>query len=350
MARRTHTKSRYGCAECKRRHIKCDESRPICVNCSVGKIRCSFSLTSSPALSLPMQSRPAPSPSVSRSRSPSSSHDISSVASPSPPHDGPPQSLLLRHFENQMGNTMGLSQLESSPMLRLAVDEAFTSPFLMDELLALSAAHKSTLPDTQHRDFYRTEATRLQTRALAQFNMAEADVSDDNCVAVFLFSTFIGQHVLFDTFSPHSEQDSLGALLDKFVQCLGLHRGIAAIAGRSWPKLQARMPPEFGHARFAAEWPVRQSAEYVSLLSQKRPEALVVLAYYSVLLHRARDHWLVGGAGRFLIQAIGEHLGSSWADWLAWPNRNIDFSDTTSTSPLRLPDGAELSMVDHGWT
>lgn len=302
---------------------------------------------------------------------------------------------------------MGLSQLESSPMRQLAVDEAFTTPFLMDELLALSAAHKSTLPSTQHRDFYRTEATRLQTRALAQFNMAEADVSDDNCVAVFLFSAFVGQHVLFDTFSSHGEQDSLGVLLAKFIQCLSLHRGIAAIAGRSWPKLQARMPPEFGthgatppagdsvgtecaglvqmldrsdlgeaegracraavailqgmldpqragqgsSRRFIVvqEWPVRLSAEYVSLLSQKRPEALAVLAYYSVLLHRARDHWLVGRAGRFLIQAISEHLGQSWADWLAWPNRVIIGVSHTNTSQLRLSDGSKLSMVDHGW-
>lgn len=44
------------------------------------------------------------------------------------------------------------------------------------------------------------------------------------------------------------------------------------------------------------------------------------LAYYGVLLHLARDYWTVGDAGEYLIEAITGYLGSSWADWLRWPN------------------------------
>lgn len=40
------------------------------------------------------------------------------------------------------------------------------------------------------------------------------------------------------------------------------------------------------------EWPVRLPVGYVDLLEQRRPEVLVILAYYGVLLHRARDYWL----------------------------------------------------------
>ncbi|KAK2608914.1 hypothetical protein QQS21_002490 [Conoideocrella luteorostrata] len=42
--RRPHKKSRKGCAECKRRHIRCDERQPTCVNCETIEHACSFLL------------------------------------------------------------------------------------------------------------------------------------------------------------------------------------------------------------------------------------------------------------------------------------------------------------------
>ncbi|KAG0127830.1 hypothetical protein HOY82DRAFT_567056 [Tuber indicum] len=41
--RRTHTKSRAGCAKCKKRRIKCDEVHPSCGNCVKHAIECDFS-------------------------------------------------------------------------------------------------------------------------------------------------------------------------------------------------------------------------------------------------------------------------------------------------------------------
>ncbi|KAI0451709.1 hypothetical protein F5B21DRAFT_364454 [Xylaria acuta] len=40
--RRGHTKSRFGCKECKRRKVKCDEQRPSCFNCTRHGMACSF--------------------------------------------------------------------------------------------------------------------------------------------------------------------------------------------------------------------------------------------------------------------------------------------------------------------
>ncbi|KAI1341955.1 hypothetical protein F5Y15DRAFT_430438 [Xylariaceae sp. FL0016] len=40
--RRSHTKSRKGCENCKRRHIRCDESFPQCRNCTKHKVRCPY--------------------------------------------------------------------------------------------------------------------------------------------------------------------------------------------------------------------------------------------------------------------------------------------------------------------
>jgi hypothetical protein len=286
---------------------------------------------------------------------------------------------------------MGLEQDHAEVMVQTIVTEALDSGFLMDELLALSAAHRSTL-DARQEAFYCGEATRLQTRGLTQYNTAKTDISEKNCMAVFLFSVLLGQHVLFDTFSLRGD---LPALLDKLTQCLSLHRGIAAIAGRSWPAIQTKLHHQFGsytavdhlgkpelsstgnectgltemlaggdlnpkssaaclsavetlqhvfdiqqggrspwNSRISAiqEWPVRVSSDYIQLLTQRRPEALVILAYYSVLLHHAKEYWIVRDVGSFLIKSISVHLGPYWADWLEWPNKVLESQATGGPS------------------
>ncbi|KAK9450149.1 uncharacterized protein V1518DRAFT_372202 [Limtongia smithiae] len=40
--RKSHIKSRKGCANCKRRRIKCDEDRPQCFNCTKHGVRCDY--------------------------------------------------------------------------------------------------------------------------------------------------------------------------------------------------------------------------------------------------------------------------------------------------------------------
>ncbi|KIW31514.1 uncharacterized protein PV07_03159 [Cladophialophora immunda] len=40
--KRPHNKSRNGCMQCKKRHVKCDEVGPPCANCSVRQIPCQY--------------------------------------------------------------------------------------------------------------------------------------------------------------------------------------------------------------------------------------------------------------------------------------------------------------------
>ncbi|RGP64159.1 sterol uptake control 2 [Fusarium longipes] len=66
--RRRHRKSRNGCLECKRRHIKCDEKRPTCSNCTVSERSCSFPPSVTPGSapsSLPARPEPPTSSSTS---------------------------------------------------------------------------------------------------------------------------------------------------------------------------------------------------------------------------------------------------------------------------------------------
>lgn len=54
-------------------------------------------------------------------------------------------------------------------LFKRSVSAAFIVAYLMDALIAVAAAHKSTLPE-EDRNFYQTEATRLLTRSLTKFN------------------------------------------------------------------------------------------------------------------------------------------------------------------------------------
>jgi hypothetical protein len=255
----------------------------------------------------------------------------------------------------------------------------------MDQLVALAAAHKSTVVenDADARQLYRVESTRLQNRALANVDLTHEAVNNGNASALFIFSTILGQHVLFDILN---DADTLSSMLEKFVRCFDLHRGIRVIASEA----HARLHPTFlggdklirGHSLTQAhpqattqgtecaallgklrnselerqsmdmfcetvqtlqylfdslrnsqrewsaivvqEWLVRVPDGYLSSLRQRRPEALVILAHYAVLLHRARNYWVVGESGRFLIRSISDHLGEYWADWLTWPQQVLE--------------------------
>ena len=372
--RRTHRKSRFGCKVCKQRHIKCDESKPSCFNCIAVDRRCSFldniSSVPSPTVSAPHSPRPS---------LPTSSHPRCESAPP-PAALGEDYTLnhmeLFHHFEHNLASGLG-------PAHRHAIKESFHAPFLMDELLALAAAHRSTLDPTR-KNAYLAEATRLQTRGLSRFNAAQAQLSDENCVAIFMYSAVLGQHVLFDTFSLRSD---FAAVMSKLVQCLGLHGGIRTIAKSSWEKIHkevlngdtyhlkpleavkptdecgplltlldgselsveakadcqkaieglqlifSRKPGENSRAGvFVQEWAVRVSSGYVGLLNERRPEAMVILGYYAVLLHYDRCSWAIGDTGAYLIRSIIDNLGEYWMRWLEWPRRVIEEHSTPESA------------------
>ena len=67
-------------------------------------------------------------------------------------------------------------------------------------------------------------------------------------------------------------------------------------------------------------WPILLSSAFTDLLLMRRPEALVILCHYAVLLHRRRRMWLVGNVGQILIQEVSSFLGTFWQGWLEWPN------------------------------
>lgn len=279
--------------------------------------------------------------------------------------------------------------------LKYIMSTAVKAPYLMNEILAIAALHLARLRPAQST-LYHDEAAALQSQAISFFNAAvRFDLGPTNCVPMFLFASLLGVHVLADAVvAPDSSNDSF---LDKFIVFLNVHRGVRTITSRSWQDLcqtdlipliqpametmdlaKAHVPeptavPECtelwkllesaGEIRqachdavknlqqvFDAEqhktsdqgvvfaWPVLVSEEFTDLLLKRQPEALIILAHYAVLLHARRHVWVVGEAGRMLIESITAHLGTYWKRWLTWPNSILEgrtsLQTTTSSTVL----------------
>ncbi|KAE8410949.1 hypothetical protein BDV36DRAFT_276204 [Aspergillus pseudocaelatus] len=374
MPRKVHTKSRNGCVECKRRHIKCDETQPKCIKCTSSQRRCVFKPTIFVNRRQTLSNTPsAPSNASSPDLEPSL---IATQADPSPSvnmlHMELFQSLCIENasfWRDYIG--------DNDFSISIVIEHALKSPYLMNELLAFAALHLCLVRPAQQK-FYHFHATQLQTHAISQFNSEVIGLSAEKCVPMFLFSSFLGTHMLCQTL--RFRESDPGTFLDSFVQYAQLHRGVRKVVGQTWDHLkqsplgmsmkahahtlgsdatsplypayakllEAIKKAKLGHAITGiyqrtieclpasmsvdkrsvhhlslsdiVAWPVLVPEEYLDFLMNRQPEALIILAHYAVSLYCRRDLWIFGDGGKFLIDTITKSLGPDWECWLLFPN------------------------------
>lgn len=70
-------------------------------------------------------------------------------------------------------------------------------------------------------------------------------------------------------------------------------------------------------------WPIRQSPAFWTLIKEDNPKALIVLAFFCVLLKRSEDFWYLQGQGMRLLSDIRPRLGWEWEHWIEWPMREL---------------------------
>jgi hypothetical protein len=286
--------------------------------------------------------------------------------------------LFLYNAEVNLQKSLKVPEAQAALAWRTLFQCCLRSPYLLDQVLALSAAHLSTEQEDK-RKIYENEATTLQTRALATFKASQPHSQPNaDYLPIVLYSSFLALHVLFDTFRC---RQSFNLFMDRYTTYLSVHRGVHAtmppgIFDRLLPEMRPftgelnldSSPHEIGvvgshecqplvrlmedadpthpstiacnealrslqstynmcrrrasmlsHIQYVTIWPVTISSEFIVLIKQRRPEAMLILAYYAVLLHDLRDFWVFGDGGRYLVQSISEHLGTFWDEFLAWP-------------------------------
>ncbi|KAL2833874.1 hypothetical protein BDW59DRAFT_138239 [Aspergillus cavernicola] len=366
MLRRRHKKSREGCLECKRRHVKCDERRPTCLLCTMSHRDCSFA-------------------SETKDKDPPATLGSSSSSSPSPVQvqtqaleiiNLDHMQLLIHLISDSDILSLGDARESYHAGILLALRTGLQSPYLLYQLLAFSACHLQYL-HPERSAHYLHQAMTLQTQAISLFNVEKVHVDRSNCASICLFSVVLGHHLFADTMSQR-EPEGLNAFLKRYTLCLETHRGILTVTMAAWPLLmETELAPVLLRSRsFTSQegrgndcnqiknlvggsahlddgekkactqairnlqvgfdalstageenmryqmlflWNVLVPPEFTDLLAAKRPEGLIILAYYALLLHQGRHIWQVGGAGRYVLGMIEEDLDPGWDRWLQYP-------------------------------
>ncbi|KAH7190926.1 hypothetical protein DER44DRAFT_832979 [Fusarium oxysporum] len=382
-SRRTHRKSKTGCDTCKKRRVKCDEVRPRCAKCTFGNRTCSYAAAPGQGPDQAgLNTNVAGSSSNSPAGTPSSTALLAAAAEARSPVAAPGRydavHMSLFHYAIvNMASFMGAGG-DSSLVVESALNSTRVAPYLLDQLLALSALYLSTTAQAS-QDLYLRYATELQTRALGQFLETRGNISETNFIPAFHFTSFLGIHVLYNTFRDH--QDNLGEFVSAFVDYARVHRGIRAVTANYWPQILAsnlgslldiveignridhleagietielrkqlerlsdssRMPvtasidalqrmqwvldlanhnaQSFSNRIQAAlAWPVIISDDYIDALYLRHPEALAVLAFFLAFVYENRSYWVFEPCAGSLIEALASHLGPFWKEGLSGP-------------------------------
>lgn len=273
-----------------------------------------------------------------------------------------------------------ISPAMCEPGTKIALDAALGAPYLLHEILAFSARHLAAKRPAPEAASYLARSVRLQNAAIALFNTSKAEVDETTCVPMLLFSSLLGRHLLVDTLAARTD---LPSFLERYVQYVGIHRGLRAVASASWPLLvrselrellswgsgAVNAPPRgeqceqlkqliaaseltpveadachkavyhlqcgfdevedavaLGGAGVARcqmpfMWSILVPREFTEMVGKRRVEAMAIFAYYAVLLHHPRGMWQIGDAGLYLFELVVGFLGPEWAAWMEWPRR-----------------------------
>ncbi|KAI9753960.1 MAG: hypothetical protein M4579_004920 [Chaenotheca gracillima] len=256
--------------------------------------------------------------------------------------------------------------------------EAFSHEFLMRGILAIASLHLSHLRP-QQRDSYIFTALSFQNAALKLVQSAMQEITRENCNAVFAFASLV---VVFAFASPQFEESLIlvEQSEDATAEWVNLIRGVHTILKPSWEWIkngklgslvldgfestpatlcnesarrlgeirrlceetsdgyEAKMayiqamqqlehcfidssPDETGDQQLAVAfvWPAIVPDDYMTMLRRKRPEALIILAHYCIILHLIGGYWWMKGRAYCLVKNIHSMLDDRWREWIRWP-------------------------------
>ncbi|KAL1989058.1 hypothetical protein VTN96DRAFT_5821 [Rasamsonia emersonii] len=387
--RRSHRKSRTGCLQCKRRKVKCDETKPVCKNCirHATAAQCSFEPVSASRSSSLSTHRDD----VSSTTSPQTSSDFaptSTATTAALRPRGPPPELalldleLLHHYSTSTSYTLSRHPALQTVWRVRAPQIGFSSDFVLRGILAIAALHIAHLRPLD-KEIYVSQAQVHHEAALQTVAPILPAVMDENCTALLLFSSLT---CFFSCARPRKPGDLLlveGGQLSEWLVFFRatrtiLHYDNAALrqgpmapmfinGDRSVQLREARasegqiyvrelkqliqedvedpaevaiyfaaldelsksfgvvMDPEGGRCEPSDVfvWLMQVSDEFLARLRESRPVALVVFAYFCVIIRRLEWAWWLSGCSVHLMAGLYQLLDNKYRVWLQWPMEQI---------------------------
>ncbi|KAK8169637.1 hypothetical protein IWX90DRAFT_185402 [Phyllosticta citrichinensis] len=246
-SRKPHRKSRNGCGHCKRRKIKCDETKPVCRNCVKHAIQCDYpdimarkaasSLRSPQTLpSLPPSSAhlhfPATRPETSATSSPLVNGEVALLEDEEHMRLNMVDLELLHNFSTSTSHTITANP-ELRTLWRMEVPcLAFKYDFVMRAILAVSALHMGYWKP-ESADFYVQRAIAHHKIGLRGPTAILPHVTRDNCSPLYVFSALTA---MLSLAMPRKSDDFLFVGTEGVADWLFLMRGITSVieSSRDW--------------------------------------------------------------------------------------------------------------------
>jgi len=295
---------------------------------------------------------------------------------------------LMHHFTSVVA--LDLANAQTAEALALwqvhAVKLGFKHHFLLRGILAVSAFHMGYLYPERKAEYDLVGNTH-QSIGLTEFQDTLAHVDESNCHALFAFSCLLivlafasstkdkprdfntdvlhwfyllrGANIVLNMHSETIRCSFLKPLLDEMAhientaayrfsdtdQITKLFRICSsaehdketaqaydlAIHSLLSTFIQASLLKDRGDGTVLATfvWPINLSPKYLELLSEKQPEAMIILAHYCVLIYWGEakgtdDHtWFIAGWSKYILETIQEIVPDEWQEQLAWPMKLI---------------------------
>ncbi|KAF1850500.1 uncharacterized protein K460DRAFT_271541 [Cucurbitaria berberidis CBS 394.84] len=226
--RKTHSKSRKGCSQCKQRHTKCNEARPRCANCIRLDIQCSWPTVPN-TYSTPSQASPADHVSPFAEPEPSGSPDTASRAF----ELSIPDLRLVHHWTSKGYNSLHPTGTRSDAWQTGFIELGFEHPFLLHGLLALSAAHKASFLLPAERQSLLLQADSHISRALDTYRKnLEASNDETPTIPMFILSSVLLTYNF--GIAQEKPEDPIGSLH----HCFMLLQGIKVVVLPHWDRIK----------------------------------------------------------------------------------------------------------------
>ncbi|KAF2736348.1 hypothetical protein EJ04DRAFT_171146 [Polyplosphaeria fusca] len=392
--RKPHSKSRNGCLPCKARHVKCDETKPVCVSCEKYSSPCEYPIPKPKSARVIPYAQPQHPPISTPSSIEASNSDY---ASPTPgiPNSEPVLNIgqlrLLHHFSTVTVKSLATVSEANEAFPSYIVDVAFEFPFLLHGILALAALHLARLDKERHGDYLR-QAESHHDAALFRFRNDVTDIVESNFEAVFCFAFMLSPFASGVSFTTQNGPEQA---LDSVIHNMKLTRMVAPMVrghyeemlkspialfipkdiqaidwenarpsndtkpaslqrfsqatrdlypsdineayGNAVQNLQLlfeliQKSPKPPSPTMVKMWAHLVTPRFMELLSDRQPGALIIFAHYAVLLSKCERFWYVQGSAQQILSIADKLVPIEWKSWLDWPKEQIELEQSSSAT------------------
>ncbi|KAK6581230.1 hypothetical protein PZA11_005921 [Diplocarpon coronariae] len=356
-SRRSHTKSRLGCFECKKRKVKCDERKPSCSYClrSIGIGPCVY-----PSHAGGQAEARGSEGSRRQSSASSPTSELGNAAAASRPAFDLLDLTLMSHYTAVTSISMFAGEPQQKVWQRDIPMQAGAHALLMHGLLSVAALHLAFL-EPDKASIYRPRAQNHHNVGIHLYNLEIRNITAENSHILFAFGILLVIWMYASPVVVAHEKRQLHEIIDLLELVLQSIAGkpIGSMAdvvppaepatanqeeciavGQKIEELKLRVP-EPGYERAIKQlrdvlldsvarpqdisvvtfWPATVDDEFWIRLRNQESKAAFVFVHYALVLRKYEAQWWwVRGWSKGIVDAVGNALTDFDKVSLGWEN------------------------------